>query len=222
MRTSFRLRPSSARTSSRAALALAGRSITSVTPAPEVTVNFMARSPMHRGAATEMLQRKPRAKGSFDAGRSSIARWRTSVSTINLRLLRWHGQSTQRLRPGNGRRYLEYRLSITFAWFRYSRRFFSSATPSAWSLRARHSRSRVGSKRCLRCGTGLSPSSVGSDRTSDSPVPGGPTRPQHHFNQIAVNSETHSIHPNEKGGPKVAPLPARRLWCQRNFGYAYP
>ena len=33
----------------RAALALAGRSITSVTPAPEVTVNFMARSPMHRG-----------------------------------------------------------------------------------------------------------------------------------------------------------------------------
>jgi hypothetical protein len=26
------------------------------------------------------------------------------------------------------RRYLEFRLSITFAWFRYSRRFFSSAT----------------------------------------------------------------------------------------------
>ena len=75
-----------------------------------------------------MLQRKPRAKGSFDAGRSSIARWRTSVSTINLRLLRWHGQSTQRLRPGIGCRYLEFRLSITFAWFRYSRRFFSSAT----------------------------------------------------------------------------------------------
>ena len=26
-----------------------------------------------------MLQRKPRAEGSFDAGRSSIARWKTSV-----------------------------------------------------------------------------------------------------------------------------------------------
>ena len=75
-----------------------------------------------------MLQRKPRAEGSFDAGRSSIARWRTSVRTINLRLLHGHGQSTQRSRPGNGCRYLEFRLSITFAWFRYSRRFFSSAT----------------------------------------------------------------------------------------------
>ena len=75
-----------------------------------------------------MLQRKPRAEGSFDAGRSSIARGRTSVRSINLRLLHWHGQSTQRSRPGNGCRYLEFRLSITFAWFRYSRRFFSSAT----------------------------------------------------------------------------------------------
>jgi len=70
-----------------------------------------------------MLQRKPRAEGSFDAGRSSIARWKTSVRSINLRLLHWHGQSTQRSRPGNGCRYLELRLSITFAWFRYSRRF---------------------------------------------------------------------------------------------------
>src|ERR1700733_5197504 len=69
-----------------------------------------------------MLRRKPRAEESFDAGRSSIARWRTSVSTINLRLLHWHGQSTQRSRPGNGRRYLEFRLSITFDWFRYSPR----------------------------------------------------------------------------------------------------
>ena len=75
-----------------------------------------------------MLQRKPRAEGSFDAGRSSIARWKTSVRSINLRLLHWHGQSTQRSRPGNGCRYLELRLSITFAWFRYSRRFFSSTT----------------------------------------------------------------------------------------------
>jgi hypothetical protein len=97
-----------------------------------------------------MLRRKPRAEESFDAGRSSIARWRTSVSAINLRSLHWHGQSTQRSRPGNGRRYLEFRLSITFDWLRYSRRFFSSATPSAWSLRARHSRSRVGSKPYLR------------------------------------------------------------------------
>ena len=44
MRTSFRLRPSSARTCSRAALALSGRLTTSVPPNPEVTVNFMARS----------------------------------------------------------------------------------------------------------------------------------------------------------------------------------
>ena len=42
---SFRLRPSNARTSSRAVLALAGRSTTSVTPVLEVTVNFMAHSP---------------------------------------------------------------------------------------------------------------------------------------------------------------------------------
>jgi hypothetical protein len=61
-----------------------------------------------------MLQRKPRAEGSFDAGRSSIARWKTSVRSINLRLLRWRGQSTQRSRPGNGCRYLEFRLSNHF------------------------------------------------------------------------------------------------------------
>ena len=42
MRTSFRLRPSSTRTCSRAALALSGRSTTSLTPTLEVTVNFMA------------------------------------------------------------------------------------------------------------------------------------------------------------------------------------
>ena len=75
MRTSVRLRPSSAKTSSRAALALAGRSITSVTPAPEVTVNFMARSPnciMDVVGGHRMLQRKPRVEGSFDAGRSSM------------------------------------------------------------------------------------------------------------------------------------------------------
>ena len=75
MRTSVRVRPSSARTSSRAALALAGRSITSVTPAPEVTVNFMARSPnciMDVVGGHRMLQRKPRVEMSFDAGRSSM------------------------------------------------------------------------------------------------------------------------------------------------------
>ena len=42
MRTSFRLRPSGTRTCSRAALALSGRSTTSVTPTPEVTVNRIA------------------------------------------------------------------------------------------------------------------------------------------------------------------------------------
>jgi hypothetical protein len=42
MRTSFRSRPSSTRTCSRAALALSGRSTTSVTPTPEVTVNRIA------------------------------------------------------------------------------------------------------------------------------------------------------------------------------------
>ena len=61
-----------------------------------------------------MLQRKPRAEGSFDAGRSSIARWKTSVRSINLRLLHWHGQSTQRSRLGIGCRYLEFRLSNHF------------------------------------------------------------------------------------------------------------
>jgi hypothetical protein len=106
-----------------------------------------------------MLQRKPRAEGSFDAGRSSIARWRTSVSTINLRLLRWHGQSTQRLRPGIGCRYLEFRLSITFAWFRYSRRFFSSATLQHGHS-GRHSRSRVASN--LTFTSPRSPFSLGS------------------------------------------------------------
>jgi hypothetical protein len=45
IRTSLRLRPSSTRTCSRAAFALAWRSTTSVTPTPEITVNFMARSP---------------------------------------------------------------------------------------------------------------------------------------------------------------------------------
>jgi hypothetical protein len=98
-----------------------------------------------------MLQRKPRAGGSFDAGRLSmrlredkrpehkICAYRTV--TVN----RHKGRGR-----GNGRRYLEFRLRVTFAWFRYSRRFFSSATPSAWSFRARHSRSRVGSKPYLR------------------------------------------------------------------------
>ena len=138
MRTSVRVRPSSARTSSRAALALAGRPITSVTPAPEVTVNFMARSPncivdVVRGH--RMLQRKPRAEGSFDAGRSSIARWKTRVRSINLRLLHWHGQIDTKVEAGNGCRYLDLRLSITFAWFRYSRRFFSSATKLSMDLR---------------------------------------------------------------------------------------
>ena len=50
--------------------------MTSVTPAPEVTVNFMARSPnciMDVVGGHRMLQRKPRVEGSFDAGRSSIA-----------------------------------------------------------------------------------------------------------------------------------------------------
>jgi hypothetical protein len=42
MRISFRLRPSSTRTCSRAAVAFSGRSTTSVTPTLELTVNFMA------------------------------------------------------------------------------------------------------------------------------------------------------------------------------------
>ena len=42
-----------------------------------------------------MLQRKPRAEGSFDAGRSSIARWKTSVRGINLRLLHWRSIDTK-------------------------------------------------------------------------------------------------------------------------------
>ena len=63
MRTSFRLRPSSTRTCSRAALALSGRSTTSV---PEVTVNFMARL-----ASPSCSIRKTPRRGSFDAGRSS-------------------------------------------------------------------------------------------------------------------------------------------------------
>ena len=89
--------------------------------------------------------------------------------------------------------------------------------PDTWSLRARRSRSPLGSKRCLRGGTGLSPSSVGSDRTSDSRVSGGPTRPQHHFNQIAVNSGTPSIPPNEKGGPKAAPPSERQRGASGRF-----
>ena len=66
MRTSFRLRASSARTCSRAALALAWRSTTLVKPAPEVTVNFMARL-----ASPSCSIRKTPRRGSFDAGRSS-------------------------------------------------------------------------------------------------------------------------------------------------------
>jgi hypothetical protein len=78
MRTSARVRPSSAKTSSRAALALAGRSITSVTPALEVTVNFMARSPncivWTSSAATECSKGTPAPKGvSTRGGRQSLA-----------------------------------------------------------------------------------------------------------------------------------------------------
>jgi hypothetical protein len=100
MRTSVRLRPSSAKTRSRAALALAGRSITSVTPAPEVTVNFMARSPnciMDVVGGHRMLQRKPRVEGSFDAGRSSMRLRKDNRPELNLSLLHGHRQSTQRL-----------------------------------------------------------------------------------------------------------------------------
>jgi hypothetical protein len=74
MRTSFRFRPSSTRTCSRAALALSGRSTTSVTPDPEVTVNFMARL-----ASPSCSKGKPRADGSLDAGRWSCACRRASV-----------------------------------------------------------------------------------------------------------------------------------------------
>jgi hypothetical protein len=131
MRTSVRLRPSSAKTSSSAALALAGRSITSVTPVPEVTVNFMARSPnciMDVGATTECSKGNPASKGVSTRGGRQCVCGSTTVPSINLSLLHGHRQSSQRLRSGTGCRYLEFRLSITFAWFRYSRRFFSSAT----------------------------------------------------------------------------------------------
>ena len=45
-----------------------------------------------------------------------------------LRLLLGRRQLTQRLMRRTGRRHLEFRLSITFAQFKYSRRLFSSAT----------------------------------------------------------------------------------------------
>ena len=48
--------------------------------------------------------------------------------TTTLRLLWERRQLTQRLMRRTGRRHLEFRLSITFARFKYSRRFFSSAT----------------------------------------------------------------------------------------------
>ena len=96
MQTSFRLRPSNARTRSRAVLALAGRSTTSVTPAPEVTVNFMDRS------SPSCSKRKPRAV-EFDAGRGHSACWRTSARTKNLRLLCGHGQQDIKVEAAKAR-----------------------------------------------------------------------------------------------------------------------
>ena len=97
MRTSIRVRPSSVRTSSRAALALAGWSITSVTPAPEVTVNFMARSvirrrspELHHGRRRRPLnvpKGNPTPEGVSTRGGRQCACWRTSVPAKNLRLM---------------------------------------------------------------------------------------------------------------------------------------
>jgi hypothetical protein len=136
MRTSVRLRPSSASISSRAALALAGWSITSVTPAPEVTVNFMARSRVHLDivGGHRMLQRKPRAEGSFDAGRSSMR-------------LRENKRPEHKFERTARRPSIDTKVEA-------GERAVSSRPrpPSAWSLRARHSRSSVvGSRRCYRC-----------------------------------------------------------------------
>ena len=124
------------RAAPRAALALAGWSITSVTPAPEVTVNFMARSRVHLDivGGHRMLQRKPRAEGSFDAGRSSMR-------------LRENKRPEHKFERTARRPSIDTKVEA-------GERAVSSRPrpPSAWSLRARHSRSSVvGSRRCYRC-----------------------------------------------------------------------
>ena len=93
------------------------------------------RQPKGRGAKAAlvapspvMLQREPprrrefRRRGVVDAFTGGQA-----FRTTTLRLLWGRRQLTQRLMRRAGRRHLEFRLSITFARFKYSRRLFSSA-----------------------------------------------------------------------------------------------
>ena len=137
-----------------------GRS-TSVTPALEVTVNFMAHSPncimdavgnqLEKGP---LLQKKPAPKGVFDSEAVVNARARTTVperksaltalDTVN----RHKGRRPEKRPPFL--HYLEFRLSITFAWFRYSRRFFSSATTVSMVTRGTPFSKSRGSKTALR------------------------------------------------------------------------
>ena len=95
MRTSFRLRPSSTRTCSRAALALSERATTSLTPTLEVTVNFMAVRASHHAP-----KRNPRTDGSSqrEAIVTAIALRQTSGRrTVNFLLLQGHAGLAERL-----------------------------------------------------------------------------------------------------------------------------
>jgi hypothetical protein len=96
MRTSFRLRPSNARTRSRAVLALAGRSTTSVTPAPEVTLNFMPVPARHAPKGSPAPWSSTRGGVTALAGGQALAR--------NLRLLYGHGQQDIKVEATKARR----------------------------------------------------------------------------------------------------------------------
>ena len=104
MQTSFRLRPSNARTRSRAVLRLQdGRRFGDAGPGS--TVNFMDRS------SPSCSKRKPRAV-EFDAGRGHSACWRTSARTKNLRLLYGHGQQDIKVEAAKARQVALARLSV--------------------------------------------------------------------------------------------------------------
>src|ERR1700728_102291 len=83
---------------------------------------------MARLASPSCSEGKTPRRGSFDAGRSSTRLLEDKRPGQKFALDVGRGQFDIKVDAANRPRHLEFRLSITFARARYSRRLFSSAT----------------------------------------------------------------------------------------------